>query len=101
MSSTLHDSVLVVDGSGCLGHHIVKQLNDDPYFSDIAVFDIKTAHNRVDGVKYIEGSLTSRDEVLRAIQEVNPRVIIHTASPKLMIQSKGTTPHLKGLYRVP
>ena len=43
--------------------------------------------NRVDGIKYIEGSLTSRVDVLQAIQEIKPRIIFHTASPKLMVQA--------------
>ncbi|CAD6446713.1 4d7390a1-c76e-4a9c-a9d5-1db0ac30adc7 [Sclerotinia trifoliorum] len=69
MSSPHHNSVLVI--GGC----------------DIAVFDINTQSNRVDGVKYIDGSLTSREHILQTLQETKPRVIIHTASPKLMIQA--------------
>ena len=87
MSSPSLSSVLVIGGCGSLGHHIVKQLIEDPDSSDIAVLDINTKTNRIDGVKYLEGSLSSRDDVLQAIQEVKPRVIFHTASPMLMVQS--------------
>ncbi|TGO75567.1 hypothetical protein BELL_0206g00130 [Botrytis elliptica] len=37
MPSTSHKSVLVTDGCGCLGHHIVRQLIEDPEFSDISI----------------------------------------------------------------
>ena len=43
MPSPLSPSpVLVIGGCGCLGHHIVKQLIEDPDASDTAVFDINT-----------------------------------------------------------
>ncbi|TVY33155.1 Sterol-4-alpha-carboxylate 3-dehydrogenase,decarboxylating [Lachnellula occidentalis] len=87
MASPSLGPVLVIGGCGFLGHHIVKLLVEESPSSDIAVLDINTKKNRIDGVKYLEGSLSSRDEVLQAIQEVKPRVIFHTASPKLMVQA--------------
>jgi sterol-4alpha-carboxylate 3-dehydrogenase (decarboxylating) len=81
------DPVLVIGGCGCLGHSIVEQLIKDGSASNVAVFDVNTKFNRVDSVKYIQGSLSSRDDVLSALQQTKARVVIHTASPKLMIQS--------------
>ncbi|TVY44914.1 3beta-hydroxysteroid-dehydrogenase/decarboxylase isoform [Lachnellula subtilissima] len=66
--------VLVIGGCGGLGHHLVQLLVEDSTSSDIAVLDINTKNNRIDGVKYLEGSLSSRHEVLQAIQEVKPRL---------------------------
>ncbi|TVY24042.1 3beta-hydroxysteroid-dehydrogenase/decarboxylase isoform [Lachnellula hyalina] len=66
--------VLVIGGCGGLGHHLVQLLVEDSSSSDIAVLDINT--------KTIELMVSN---ISRA--EVKPRVIFHTASPKLMVQA--------------
>lgn len=63
--------MLVIGGCGSLGHHIVKQSFEDPELSDIAGFDVSTQSNRVDGVKYIEGSLTSRNMFYKHFKKPN------------------------------
>jgi sterol-4alpha-carboxylate 3-dehydrogenase (decarboxylating) len=80
------DPVLVIGGCGGLGFHITKQLRDQDAGTIIAVFDISTTRNNVPGVRYIEGDLSSAADVRAALQQVNPRVVFHTASPMLMGQ---------------
>lgn len=74
-------TVLVIGGSGLLGHHIVKKLIESNKTSKIVVLDIDTSHNQIDGVVYINGSITSQEQVSLALKEHSPRVIFHTVSP--------------------
>ncbi|TGO51130.1 hypothetical protein BCON_0168g00150 [Botryotinia convoluta] len=71
ISSPSQNSMLLIGGSGCLGHHIVRQLIEDPEVSHTSVFDINTQNHQVNGVKYLEGNLRSRETVLKAIQEID------------------------------
>ncbi|OAX83106.1 hypothetical protein ACJ72_02531 [Emergomyces africanus] len=80
------DPVVVIGGCGGLGHHIVKRLLEKKDASNIIVFDLNIDRNIYPGVRYIRGSITSRDDVQQLIQGVKPRVIFHTASPILMAQ---------------
>ncbi|OJD13700.1 hypothetical protein AJ78_05857 [Emergomyces pasteurianus Ep9510] len=82
------DPVVVIGGCGGLGHHIVRRLLEKKDSSDIVAFDLRIDRNIHPGVKYIRGSITSRDDVQKLIQDVKPRVIFHTASPVAMEQKK-------------
>lgn len=73
-------SVLVVGGCGFLGHHIVSQLLKS-YSVQISVFDLRTDRNRHHGVSYYDGDITSETSVLKVLETIKPRIIIHTASP--------------------
>ncbi|KUJ16330.1 putative 3-beta hydroxysteroid dehydrogenase/isomerase family protein [Mollisia scopiformis] len=68
------DPVLVIGGCGC------------QFVSDVTVFDINTSSNHIDSAKYIEGSLSSYQDIRSALQQVKPRVIFNTASPKMFGQ---------------
>lgn len=74
-------TVLVVGGCGFLGHHIVKELLDDPSCSSIAVMSRDPSINCYEGVSYLTGDITSRDDVKQVLEQVKPHVIINTASP--------------------
>ncbi|EDN08773.1 predicted protein [Histoplasma mississippiense (nom. inval.)] len=80
------DPVLVIGGCGGLGHHIVKRLLEKKAASDITSFDLNIDRNNYPGVNYIRGSITSREDVQRVLQDTKPRVIFHTASPVMMDQ---------------
>ncbi|KAI4147387.1 MAG: hypothetical protein LQ340_005579 [Diploschistes diacapsis] len=71
---------LVVGGCGFLGHHIVSQLLDT-HTAQVSVLDLRSDRNRLPGVRYHNADLASANEVLNVLQEVQPAVIIHTASP--------------------
>jgi sterol-4alpha-carboxylate 3-dehydrogenase (decarboxylating) len=83
-------SVIITGGCGMLGHHIVSLLRQRHPQSHISVLDIRTTNNRHEDprIKYFNGDITSRDEVLAVFQKVRPDVVIHTASPTLMGGSK-------------
>jgi sterol-4alpha-carboxylate 3-dehydrogenase (decarboxylating) len=51
------------------------------------VLDIDTDRNRVDGVNYVRGSVSSRKDVSAVLADAKPSVIFHVASPHLMHQS--------------
>ncbi|KAK2839357.1 hypothetical protein FQN49_006221 [Arthroderma sp. PD_2] len=83
------DPVLVIGGCGGLGHTVIKQLLENGHATDITVFDVSTKRNNIDGVKYIQGSISSLDDVQRVLDQIKPRVIFHSASP-LPTQRKNT-----------
>lgn len=74
-------TALVFGGCGFLGHHIAKQLTKAPDVTKVFVFDADTSKNRISGVEYISGSITSQDDVDAAFKNVQPKVIFHTVSP--------------------
>lgn len=80
------DPVLILGGCGGLGHHIIKQLLETKKASDVTAFDINIDVNRVEGAKYIKGSIASEEDVRSVLKTVQPKVIIHTVSPTLMGQ---------------
>ena len=73
-------SVLVVGGCGFLGHHIVSQLLES-YFADVYVLDLRTDRNRFPSVSYYDADITSSSAVIRILEDVQPQIVIHTASP--------------------
>ena len=73
-------SVLIVGGCGFLGHHIVSQIRNVPS-TRISVLDLRIDRNRVPGVAYYDGNITSPETVRNILEKVIPDVIIHTASP--------------------
>lgn len=107
-------NVLVVGGCGFLGWHIVDQLLNFPsetdpsaaipklvgdarfdfpllsdrypkYTAKVAVVDLRTTNNRLPGVDYYEGDITSVESMLDVFRKVKPDVVIHTAS--LMLEN--------------
>ncbi|MCJ1447642.1 MAG: erg26, C-3 sterol dehydrogenase [Stictis urceolatum] len=90
------DNVLVIGGCGFLGHHIVQQLLDSGS-SSISVLDLRTTRNRLSGVTYYNGDITSSDDVTTVLEKVKPAAIIHTASP---VASAGNPDSLYDLVNV-
>jgi sterol-4alpha-carboxylate 3-dehydrogenase (decarboxylating) len=85
MSSTdALGSVLVLGGCGFLGHHIVRKLLEADYVSQVSVLDLDSGTYKFNGVSYIVGSITSREDVAKAINEAKPRVVFHTVSPQAL-----------------
>lgn len=79
-------SALVVGGCGFLGHHLVQQLVRNQSLQ-ISVLDLRTNRNRVPTVSYYDGDITSPQSVEAVIQQVQPNVIFHTASPIVASQN--------------
>ncbi|MCJ1358931.1 MAG: erg26, C-3 sterol dehydrogenase [Icmadophila ericetorum] len=74
-------SVLVVGGCGFLGHHIVQALLSEHKSASVSVLDVRTDRNRFPNVAYYSGSIIDTSFVKSILDEIRPRVIIHTASP--------------------
>ncbi|KAH9905247.1 sterol-4-alpha-carboxylate 3-dehydrogenase [Xylariomycetidae sp. FL2044] len=77
-------NVLVVGGTGFLGHHVVKLLVERYTVASISVIDRSVSRNRrpdSDGVRYYEADITSMSSLTSAFAEIRPDVVIHTASP--------------------
>ncbi|KAI4217298.1 MAG: hypothetical protein LQ351_000607 [Letrouitia transgressa] len=72
-------SVLVIGGCGFLGYHIVKQLVKEAL--QVSVLDLRTNINRVPGVSYYDGDITTFYSVYNVLKQAKPEIIIHTASP--------------------
>ena len=80
MSSKLTNTpVLVVGGCGFLGHHIVSQLLEA--HAQVSVLDFKLDRNRNPSVEYHAADISVKSEVEKTFALVQPKVIIHTASP--------------------
>jgi sterol-4alpha-carboxylate 3-dehydrogenase (decarboxylating) len=86
--SSLLGSVLVIGGCGLLGHHIVKKLLEANNTSKIIVLDVATANNRIAGVEYVTGSITSPEDVTNVLNDYTPRVIFHTVSPNPLSEDR-------------
>ncbi|KAF1948957.1 putative 3-beta hydroxysteroid dehydrogenase/isomerase family protein [Byssothecium circinans] len=81
-------SVLVVGGCGFLGHHIVRKLIQAGDASNVTVLDVKTDLYRIEGAHYISGSITSPEDVKRALDAAKPKLIFHTVSPQALGSNK-------------
>jgi len=74
-------SVLVVGGCGFVGFHIVRRLLKDHSCTSVAVLSRNPNRNRLAGVSYHAGDITSPETIRFLLAEIQPTVIIHTASP--------------------
>ncbi|KAL8857510.1 MAG: hypothetical protein Q9178_006005 [Gyalolechia marmorata] len=80
MSSILSQKgVLVVGGCGFLSHHIVSQLLEEK--ARVSVLDFNLDRNRFEDVDYHSANISIKSDVDRVLSQVQPQVIIHTASP--------------------
>ena len=74
-------TVLVVGGCGFVGYHIVNAFVEDSTWSSIHVMSRNPSQNRVKSAQYHSGSLTSFEQVRSLLADIQPSLIIHTASP--------------------
>ena len=72
---------LVTGGCGCVGFHVVKALIEDRSCSSIHVFSRKPNRNRLPGVQYHSGDITSDEDVRALFEKIQPTVVFHVASP--------------------
>jgi sterol-4alpha-carboxylate 3-dehydrogenase (decarboxylating) len=77
-------SVLVLGGCGFLGHHIVQMLLDADDTSQVTAFDLNIELYRQKGAHYIAGSITSREDITKALEVAKPQVVFHTISPQAL-----------------
>lgn len=73
-------SVLIVGGAGFVGYHIAKCFLEQANCSSLAVLSRHPYQNTLQGVSYHTGDLLCPSELRRAITEIGPEIIIHTAS---------------------
>lgn len=74
------DSVVVVGGCGFLGYEIVRLLTKESECS-ITVLSRDPSEPRVDGVPYRACDITNIDSLRTMVLEIQPHVVIHSASP--------------------
>lgn len=77
-------NVMVIGGTGFLGHHIVNMLVHHYQTESISVIDLRTSRNQrpdSDSVRYLEADITDASRLLSIFDETCPDVVIHTASP--------------------
>ena len=77
--------VLITGGCGFIGSHLVERLLVAEPNCRIHVLDINTDRNRIPSVNYHTCDITSAKDVLRVMQEAQPRVVFHTACPDSMV----------------
>ncbi|KAI0097661.1 hypothetical protein GGR51DRAFT_566381 [Nemania sp. FL0031] len=83
-SSETLGAVMVVGGTGFLGHHVVDLILQHYPKSTIAVADPSADRNRqpsTDGVRCFQIDITQASGVAALFDKVRPDVVIHTASP--------------------
>lgn len=64
-----------------MGYHIVNAFIQDSTWSSIHVMSRNPSRNQVEGVHYHVGSLTSFEQLRSLLANIQPSLIIHTASP--------------------
>ena len=74
-------NVLVVGGCGFVGYHIVNAFVQDSTWSSIHVMSRNPSRNQVIGAHYHKGNLSSFQELQSLLAEIQPSLIINTASP--------------------
>jgi sterol-4alpha-carboxylate 3-dehydrogenase (decarboxylating) len=75
-------AVLVTGGCGFLGSHIVKLLLEDSSCTSVAVVSRNPTRNLYTGVTYHAADISDRDRVSSLLNELKPRVIIHSIAPR-------------------
>ncbi|KAK9368095.1 hypothetical protein V1509DRAFT_624236 [Lipomyces kononenkoae] len=74
--------VLVVGGCGYLGSNLVKMLRAESTCTAIHVVSRTPTQNLFPGVTYHPGDIADVRQVTELFEQINPRVVFHTASPK-------------------
>jgi sterol-4alpha-carboxylate 3-dehydrogenase (decarboxylating) len=75
-------TILIVGGTGLLGHHLAQDLIEYGIKGDhIHVIDLHVDRNRIPIVSYHQADITSKQGVRNVFQQVKPRVVFHAASP--------------------
>lgn len=54
-------------------------------FGPVAVLDLRTDRNQLESVDYHNGDISSKADVMAVLRKVQPRTIIHVASPPAML----------------
>ena len=80
MTTTSLGSVLVVGGCGFLGHQVVSMLMQEPNCT-VSALSRNPSHSRIIGVSYYACDITDIKRLRSLLLELQPRVIINTASP--------------------
>ena len=73
--------VLVIGGCGFVGYHIVNAFIKDSTWSAVHVMSRDPSRNQVEGAHYHSGSLTSFEQLRSLLADIQPSLIINTASP--------------------
>lgn len=80
--------VLVTGGCGFLGANIVTLLQSRQVCSKLSVLDLRPSTEPKDGVEYHFGDITDSEKMHALLAQLQPDVVIHTASPHFNIASK-------------
>lgn len=81
-SSMVLGTVLVTGGCGFVGSHIVHSLLEEGCSGPIYVVSRHPDKNLQDGPNYRSIDLTNADAIDALLQEIKPKTVIHTASPR-------------------
>jgi sterol-4alpha-carboxylate 3-dehydrogenase (decarboxylating) len=72
-------SVLVTGGCNFVGYHIVSKILEVEPTCQIYVLDLPSPLPRFPSVKYHDVDVSSKQDVLSVLQQIQPRVIFHAA----------------------
>lgn len=89
MDTTLR-TVLIIGGTGFVGHHLVSQFVSAPEFDRVFVLSrsCTTSKFRVSGATYLPGDLTDHGAIQSVLEDIKPTVVVDAASPSTVT---GTT----------
>ncbi|PHH65664.1 hypothetical protein CDD81_1750 [Ophiocordyceps australis] len=85
-SSVSLSPVLITGGCGFIGFHLTQALLASDPNCQIHVLDIKTDSNRVHGVTYHTGDVSSLPQVKAAFAAAAPKTVFHMACPQATSQ---------------
>lgn len=81
-------SALVIGGCGFLGHHIVRELLNEPTCTSVSVMSRSPFLRKMEGVAYHIGDISNIEHVQHVLEQVRPHVVFNTASPHAYVDHK-------------
>jgi GDP-4-dehydro-6-deoxy-D-mannose reductase len=74
-----NDSIIITGGTGFVGRHLIRELQEQSSFSRIVVFD-RSVENLPKGVEGHAVDITNSDTYIPALQDIKPSWVIHLAA---------------------
>lgn len=74
-------TVLIVGGTGLLGHHLAQEITKTHPDTTVHASDLNINKPHLSGVQYHHCDITSLPDLSRILQATKPDVVFHTASP--------------------
>ena len=79
-SHKIEEPIALIGGCGFFGAKLVERLLDDGS-KNVHILDIRTQHNRLPGANYHQVDISSAQNVLDLLHQIEPKTVFHSATP--------------------